>query len=140
MQAQHCCVVGAGGRKRRKVTKTSYNDKGEEITEVLWEEEAAAEPAAAEPAAAAGSAHVGSQAEANSDANGSMALRERQANEPAVSEGNSGQAAKKASSPKKASKPVGKAVGKGSSKVRHAAVVFMQSGAHRSMHSVSLTA
>ncbi len=96
------------------MTKTSYNDKGEEVTEVVWEEEAAAEPASA-----ACSAQVDSQAETHGDANGGTALRERQANEAAVSENNSGQVAKKPSSPKKASKAVGKPTGKGS-KVRAA--------------------
>ena len=101
------------------MTKTSYNDKGEEVTEVVWEEEAAAEPA---PAAC--STQMDSQVEANGDASGSTALRERQVNEAAVSEGNSGQAGRKASSPKKASKPVGKPIGKGS-KVRAAVTVAL---------------
>ena len=32
-------TCGADGGKRRKVLRTTYNDKGEEVTELVWEEE-----------------------------------------------------------------------------------------------------
>lgn len=31
------CLPGPGEGKRRKVLKTTYNEKGEEVTEVIWE-------------------------------------------------------------------------------------------------------
>ncbi len=43
----------AGGPKRKKVLRTTYNDKGEEVTEMVYEDEPTAEPAitATEPQA-----------------------------------------------------------------------------------------
>ena len=49
------CGAVAGGGQRRKVQRTSYNDKGEEVTELVWEDAggAAAEPGSAPAAPAA---------------------------------------------------------------------------------------
>ena len=38
----YCCLVsvcGVTGTKRRKVMRTTINDRGEEVTEEVWEEE-----------------------------------------------------------------------------------------------------
>ena len=102
---------GAGGSKRRKVTKTSYTDQGEEITEVVWEDEAAPEPAAT-----AGLRHGDAQPSAAEDADGSTALRERQANGNAGGGAASSQPAKKPNSPKKSGKAAGKPSGKAGAK------------------------
>ena len=50
--AYHACLLYAGGPKRRKVTHTTINDRGEEVTEEVWEDtqeaSASGEPIAAQ--------------------------------------------------------------------------------------------
>lgn len=36
-----CVSLYAGGPKRKKVLRTTYNDKGEEVTEMVYEDEPA---------------------------------------------------------------------------------------------------
>ena len=84
---------------------------------MVWEDEAAPEPAAA-----ALPMHKESQPSGAKDANGSTALRERQANGNGAEAAGS-QSAKKPNSPRKsgkaAGKPSGKAAGKTSGRVRY---------------------
>lgn len=105
----------AGGPKRRKVTHTTINDRGEEVTEEVWEDTQEASASGEQPQEAAGVQHEGSPADsptANSPARASedSALQEQPGNGVAAA-GKSG-----ASKAVKPSKPAAASAKRGSSK------------------------
>ncbi|KAL3143752.1 hypothetical protein ABBQ32_003584 [Trebouxia sp. C0010 RCD-2024] len=105
----------AGGPKRRKVTHTTINDRGEEVTEEVWEDTQEASKSGEQPQEAAGVQHEGSPADspaANSPARASedLALQEQPGNGVAAA-GKSG-----ASKAMKPSKPAAAPAKRGSSK------------------------
>ena len=64
--AYHACLLYAGGPKRRKVTHTTINDRGEEVTEEVWEDTQEASASGEQPQEAIAAQHEVSPADSPS--------------------------------------------------------------------------